>query len=57
MVYPPFNASQPGLIQPSFPGMESHSDVLRRAINSQLIPMTGGFKEPAQVTLGPFLDS
>lgn len=49
MVYPPFNASQPGLIQASFPGMESHSDVLRRTISSQLTPMTGGFKEPTQL--------
>lgn len=49
MVYPPFNASQPGLIQASFPGMENHSDVLRRAISSQLTPMTGVFKEPTQV--------
>ncbi|KAG8652317.1 transcription factor bHLH49 [Manihot esculenta] len=49
MVYPPFNASQPGLIQASFPGMENHSDVLRRAISSQLTPMTGVFKEPTQL--------
>ncbi|KAJ9140621.1 hypothetical protein P3X46_031249 [Hevea brasiliensis] len=49
MVYPPFNASQPGFIQASFPGMESHSDMLRRAINSQLTPMTGGFKETTQL--------
>ncbi|KAJ9163453.1 hypothetical protein P3X46_023120 [Hevea brasiliensis] len=49
MAYPPFNVSQPGLIQGSFPGMESHSEMLRRAINSQLTPLTGGFKEPTQL--------
>ncbi|XP_012080486.1 transcription factor bHLH49 isoform X2 [Jatropha curcas] len=49
IAYPPFNTSQPGLIQASFPGMETHSDVLRRTNNSQLTPMTGGFKEPTQL--------
>eukprot|EP00257_Ricinus_communis_P014388 XP_015572050.1 transcription factor bHLH49 isoform X2 [Ricinus communis] len=49
MAYPPFNTSQPGLIQASFPGMESHSDVLRRTISSQLTPLSGVFKEPTQL--------
>ncbi|KAJ6431982.1 hypothetical protein OIU84_019283 [Salix udensis] len=48
MAYPALHQSQPGLIPTAFPGMESHSDILRRTINSQLTPMTAGFKEPAQ---------
>ncbi|KAJ6772116.1 TRANSCRIPTION FACTOR BHLH49 [Salix koriyanagi] len=48
MAYPALHQSQPGLIATAFPGMESHSDILRRTINSQLTPMTAGFKEPAQ---------
>ncbi|KAG5237029.1 basic helix-loop-helix family protein [Salix suchowensis] len=49
MAYPALHQSQPGLIPTAFPGMESHSDILRRTINSQLTPMTAGFKEPAQL--------
>ncbi|XP_050223680.1 transcription factor bHLH49 isoform X2 [Mercurialis annua] len=49
MAYPSFTASQSGLIPASFPGMESHSDVLRRTISSHLTPSAGGFKEPAQL--------
>ncbi|KAJ6772115.1 TRANSCRIPTION FACTOR BHLH49 [Salix koriyanagi] len=49
MAYPALHQSQPGLIATAFPGMESHSDILRRTINSQLTPMTAGFKEPAQL--------
>ncbi|KAF9677281.1 hypothetical protein SADUNF_Sadunf08G0091700 [Salix dunnii] len=48
MAYPPSHPSQPGLIPTAFPGMDSHSDIIRRTINSQLVPMTAGFKEPAQ---------
>ena len=51
MAYPALHQSQPGLIPTAFPGMESHSDILRRTINSHLTPMTAGFKEPAQVHL------
>ncbi|KAJ4829036.1 hypothetical protein Tsubulata_031542 [Turnera subulata] len=50
MAYPPLHPSQPGLVPAAFPGMESHSDILRRTINTQLTNMTGGFKEPAQVS-------
>ncbi|KAL5826181.1 hypothetical protein ACOSQ4_017978 [Xanthoceras sorbifolium] len=50
IAYPSLHSSQPGLIQASLPGMGSPSDILRRSINSQLTPMTGGFKEPSQVT-------
>ncbi|XP_065879857.1 transcription factor bHLH49 isoform X2 [Euphorbia lathyris] len=52
MAYPPFNTSQPGLIQSSFPGMDTHSDVLRRTITSQLTSMAGGFKDPTQMGFG-----
>ncbi|KAJ6768598.1 STEROL REGULATORY ELEMENT-BINDING PROTEIN [Salix koriyanagi] len=51
MAYPPSLPSQPGLIPTAFPGMDSHSDIIRRTINSQLTPTTAGFKEPAQVHL------
>ena len=51
MAYPPSHPSQPGLIPTAFPGMDNHSDIIRRTINSQLTPMTAGFKEPAQVHL------
>jgi hypothetical protein len=54
MAYPALHQSQPGLIPTAFPGMESHSDIIRRTINSQLTAMTAGFKEPAQVHLYPF---
>ncbi|KAL9401918.1 hypothetical protein Peur_005767 [Populus x canadensis] len=49
MAYPPSHPSQPGLIPTAFPGMDNHSDIIRRTINSQLTPMTAGFKEPAQL--------
>ncbi|XP_011009204.1 PREDICTED: transcription factor bHLH49 [Populus euphratica] len=49
MAYPALHQSQPGLIPTAFPGMESHSDIIRRTINSQLTTMTAGFKEPAQL--------
>ena len=51
MAYPPSLPSQSGLIPTDFPGMDSHSDIIRRTINSQLTPMTAGFKESAQVHL------
>ncbi|KAL3582061.1 hypothetical protein D5086_016393 [Populus alba] len=49
MAYPPSHPSQPGLVPTAFPGMDNHSDIIRRTINSQLTPMTAGFKEPAQL--------
>ncbi|KAJ4710674.1 transcription factor bHLH49 [Melia azedarach] len=49
MPYPSLHPSQQGLMQASLPGMGSPSDILRRTINSQLTPMTGGFKDPTQV--------
>ena len=54
MAYTALHQSQPGFIPTAFPGMESHSDILRRTINSQLTPMTAGFKELAQVHLSVF---
>ncbi|XP_044493381.1 transcription factor bHLH49-like isoform X2 [Mangifera indica] len=49
MVYPPLHPSQPGLMPAACPGMGNSPDILRRTINSQLTPMTGGFKDPAQL--------
>nr|ABK94855.1 unknown [Populus trichocarpa] len=49
MAYPPSHPSQAGLIPTAFPGMNNHSDIICRTINSQLTPMTAGFKEPAQL--------
>lgn len=49
LVYPPVHQSQAGLMHGALPGMGNPSDILRRTINSQLTPMTGGFKEPSQV--------
>lgn len=56
MPYPSLHPSQQGLMQASLPGMGSPSDILRRTINSQLTPMTGGFKEPTQVPFYPKVD-
>ncbi|KAM5567527.1 hypothetical protein ABKV19_015548 [Rosa sericea] len=47
IAYPPLHPSQSGLIQAGLPGMGSSSDLLRRAMGSQMAPMTGGFKEPS----------
>lgn len=49
MPYPTLQPPQQGPIQAGLPGMGSSSDVLRRAISSQLTPLPGGFKEPNQV--------
>lgn len=49
IAYPPLHPSQSGLIQAGLPGMGSSSDLLRRAMGSQMTPMTGGFKEPSQL--------
>ncbi|KAL6190216.1 hypothetical protein ACLB2K_036614 [Fragaria x ananassa] len=49
IAYPPLHPSQSGLIQAGLPGMGSASDLLRRAMGSQMAPMTGGFKDPSQV--------
>lgn len=49
IAYPPLHPSQSGLIQAGLPGMGSTSDLLRRAMGSQMAPMTGGFKDPSQV--------
>ncbi|XP_062111283.1 transcription factor bHLH49 isoform X2 [Humulus lupulus] len=48
MPYPTLQPPSQGLIQASLAGMGGSSDVLRRAISSQLTPMSGGFKEPTQ---------
>lgn len=49
MAYPLLHSSQQGLIRAGLSGMGSSSDLHRRTINSQLTPMTGGFKEPTQL--------
>ncbi|CAL8994792.1 unnamed protein product [Prunus brigantina] len=49
IAYPQLHPSQSGLIQAGLPGMGSPSDILRRAMSSQMTPMTGGFKEPSQL--------
>ncbi|MCL7023927.1 hypothetical protein MKW94_023192 [Papaver nudicaule] len=46
MAHPQLHPSQPGLIQPGIPGMGNPSDALRRTINSQLMAMNAGYKEP-----------
>ncbi|XP_038715160.1 transcription factor bHLH49-like isoform X2 [Tripterygium wilfordii] len=46
MSYPPLHPSQPGLIQSALHG--NPSDILRRAINSQSVSMTGAIKESTQ---------
>lgn len=51
MAYPPLHSSQLGLIRAGLSGLGSSSDLHRRTINSQLTPMTGGFKEPTRVSL------
>lgn len=53
MAYPPLHSSQQGLIRAGLSGLGSSSDLHRRTINSQLTPMTGGFKEPTRVSLNP----
>ncbi|KAB2624389.1 transcription factor bHLH49-like [Pyrus ussuriensis x Pyrus communis] len=49
MIYRQLHPSQPGLIQAGLPGMGSSSDLLRRAMGSQITQMTGGFKELSQL--------
>ncbi|KAI3970777.1 hypothetical protein MKX01_024424 [Papaver californicum] len=46
MAHPQLHPSQPGLIQSGIPGMGNPSDALRRTINSQLMAMNAGYKEP-----------
>ncbi|OVA15415.1 Myc-type [Macleaya cordata] len=46
MAHPQVHPSQPGLIQPGIPGMGNPSDALRRTINSQLMAMNAGYKDP-----------
>ncbi|XP_059648697.1 transcription factor bHLH49 [Cornus florida] len=47
MPFPPLHPSQHGLIQAGLPGVANSSDILRRAINSQMTAMSGGYKESA----------
>lgn len=51
MAYPQLHSSQQGLIRAGLSGLGSSSDLHRRTMNSQLTPMTGGFKEPTRVSL------
>ncbi|KAA3483851.1 transcription factor bHLH49-like isoform X1 [Gossypium australe] len=48
MGYPPLHPSQPGLVQAPLPVIGNSSDVIHRALSSQLTSMTGGLKEPNQ---------
>uniref|UniRef100_A0A2P2KEL4 Basic helix-loop-helix family protein n=1 Tax=Rhizophora mucronata TaxID=61149 RepID=A0A2P2KEL4_RHIMU len=49
MVYPPMHPSQSGLVPATFPGMDGHSEVIRRSLGSHLTPMGVGFKGPSQL--------
>ncbi|KAJ8760518.1 hypothetical protein K2173_015185 [Erythroxylum novogranatense] len=49
MIYPQLHPTQSGLVPATIPGMESQSDVLRRTVNPQVKPLTGGIKQPSQV--------
>lgn len=52
MAFPPLHPSQAGLMPSNLPSMGNPSDILRRAISSQLTPpIPGGIKEPTQVNL------
>ncbi|EOY01548.1 Basic helix-loop-helix DNA-binding superfamily protein, putative isoform 5 [Theobroma cacao] len=48
--YPSLHPSQPGLVQAALPVMGNTSDVIRRTLSSQFTPMTGGYKEPNQLS-------
>ncbi|TYH34064.1 hypothetical protein ES332_D13G103400v1 [Gossypium tomentosum] len=48
--YPPLHPSQPGLGPGGFPVMENNADIIRRTLSSHFTPMTGGFKEPNQLS-------
>ncbi|XVF03108.1 hypothetical protein REPUB_Repub04eG0232500 [Reevesia pubescens] len=48
--YPPLHASHPGLVQGALPVMGNSTDVIRRTLSSHFTPMTGGFKEPNQIS-------
>ncbi|PPS01496.1 hypothetical protein GOBAR_AA19165 [Gossypium barbadense] len=48
MGYPPLHPSQPGLVQAPLPVIGNSSDVIHKALSSQLTSMTGGLKEPNQ---------
>ncbi|CAJ1931765.1 unnamed protein product [Sphenostylis stenocarpa] len=50
MAFPTLHPSQPGLIHPVIPNMANSSDILQRNIHPQLAPLTGGFKEPNQLS-------
>ncbi|KAK8317491.1 hypothetical protein V6Z11_A13G109400 [Gossypium hirsutum] len=48
--YPPLHPSQPGLCPGGFPVMGNNADIIRRTLSSHFTPMTGGFKEPNQLS-------
>ncbi|KAA3487914.1 transcription factor bHLH49-like isoform X2 [Gossypium australe] len=48
--YPPLHPSQPGLGPGGFPVMGNNADIIRRTLSSHFTPMTGGFKEPNQLS-------
>ncbi|OIW16722.1 hypothetical protein TanjilG_14492 [Lupinus angustifolius] len=50
MAYPQLHPSQPGLIQSTLPSMANTSDIFCRNIHPQMVPSSGGFKEPNQLT-------
>ncbi|XVE85673.1 hypothetical protein DITRI_Ditri17bG0109700 [Diplodiscus trichospermus] len=49
--YPSLHPSQPGLVQGTFPVMGNNADIIRRTLSPNFTKMSGGFKEPNQVSL------
>ncbi|XWS23037.1 hypothetical protein CRYUN_Cryun29cG0087200 [Craigia yunnanensis] len=48
--YPSLHPAQHGLMQGALPVMGNNADVIHRTLSSHFTPMTGGFKEPNQLS-------
>ncbi|KAK8567469.1 hypothetical protein V6N13_105434 [Hibiscus sabdariffa] len=48
--YTPLHLSQPGLVHGGLPVMGNNADFMRRTLGPHFTPMTGGFKEPNQLS-------
>ncbi|XP_022776673.1 transcription factor bHLH49-like [Durio zibethinus] len=48
--YPPLHPSQPGLVQGTLPVMGNNAGVIHRTLSSHFTLMSGGFKEPNQLS-------
>ncbi|KAL4303009.1 hypothetical protein GQ457_10G027710 [Hibiscus cannabinus] len=48
--YSPLHLSQPGLVHGGLPVMGNNADFMRRTLGPHLTPVTGGFKEPNQLS-------